>query len=75
MQKSVKNKDCQVVYTSVEENCNSLLLQGKCGKFDFEVNISFEQFPSEKMRDKAYRVWAETFLGAVVGNGRKVDFL
>jgi len=35
--------------------------KGKCGKYDYELSVVFEAFPSSKERDKAYRVWAETF--------------
>ena len=46
-------------------------LKGKCGKYDYELSVSFEPFPSDKERDRAYRVWAETF-ASMYKKGRKV---
>ncbi len=45
--------------------------RGKCGKYDFELSVTFAPFPSSKERDRAYRVWAETFAESCK-KGRKV---
>lgn len=44
-----------------ERNQPKIRFKGKCGKYDYELSVAFESFPSSKERDKAYRVWAETF--------------
>ena len=39
------------------------LFTGKCDKYDFELSVRLKPFPDEKTRDRAYRVWAETYTG------------
>lgn len=56
----------EVIYSSVTDNGEAVSFKGKCGKYDFELDVKFETFPDEKARDKAYRVWVETYLDAVI---------
>lgn len=37
---------------------------GKKPKYEFEVEIKFVPFPSEKRRQEAYRKWVRAFLRA-----------
>ncbi len=60
-----KNKEgYKLTYFSAKWGDKSVFLQGKCGECDFEMDISFENFPTEKARDEAYKVWVESYLKA-----------
>jgi len=61
--------ECKVIKTIRKKD--SISFQGTCGNYEFEANISIEPFPSKKHRDRAYKVWVETFLRAMVNKFNK----
>jgi len=45
--------------------------KGHNGKYEFEIELRIESFPSLKHKEKAYKVWVETFIDAVRRHGIK----
>lgn len=55
--------DRKVVYSSISSIDEAhYAFIGKCGKYEFELDVELVPFPDEKTRDTAYRVWVETFV-------------
>ncbi len=65
MAKNSADKNLKVVFSSAKQEGNTVILCGKCAEYDFEFAATLLPFPSEKAKDNAYKVWAETYAKAL----------